>query len=206
MHTPEARKDDPQFNARPLAIVSIVFILVVVGSLWYERVQTEAEAARSQARIAKLKTAFAAEKAAVEDAKKKKHDEWRQKRDSLIQQVRDMMVAKRWDDARNIAAKWIEYQDPELVAMHATSSIAADAARVKEQERARLAAEKADRARRKREGVAIGMTREEVLMSQWGRPEHINRTTTAHGEHEQWVYHGRNYLYFENGKLTTIQN
>jgi hypothetical protein len=65
-----------------------------------------------------------------------------------------------------------------------------------------------DRAKRKREGVSIGMTREEVLMSSWGKPDRINKTTTASGTREQWVYSGgRGYLYFgENGRLTTIQN
>lgn len=56
------------------------------------------------------------------------------------------------------------------------------------------------------QGVRIGMTQEEVVASSWGRPQDINRTTTAYGNHEQWVYGGRNYLYFENGKLTSIQN
>lgn len=64
---------------------------------------------------------------------------------------------------------------------------------------------KADKARRKRQGVIIGMTQEEVLLSSWGRPSDINKTISAGGTHEQWVYSG-GYLYFENGILTTIQN
>lgn len=51
------------------------------------------------------------------------------------------------------------------------------------------------------------MTKEDVLQSSWGRPESINTTTTSNGTREQWVYRGlRNYLYFENGVLTAIQN
>ena len=38
-----------------------------------------------------------------------------------------------------------------------------------------------------------------------GNPTRINRTTTAVTIYEQWVYSGR-YLYFENGKLVTIQD
>jgi hypothetical protein len=64
----------------------------------------------------------------------------------------------------------------------------------------------AQAAARKREGVHIGMTQDEVLASSWGKPEHINRTTFASGTHEQWVYGSRSYLYFENGKLTAVQN
>lgn len=38
-----------------------------------------------------------------------------------------------------------------------------------------------------------------------GRPKDINRTTTGSSHTEQWVYEGR-YLYFTDGKLTSIQN
>lgn len=72
--------------------------------------------------------------------------------------------------------------------------------RQKETERAEIAA-------RKRQGVKIGMTAERVLQSSWGRPESVNRTITTRGTREQWVYPGmRNYLYFEDGILTSIQN
>lgn len=63
----------------------------------------------------------------------------------------------------------------------------------------------ADRIRRKREGVSIGMSQEEVLASNWGKPKDINSTITANGVREQWVYGGGNYLYFTDGKLTGIQ-
>jgi hypothetical protein len=57
-----------------------------------------------------------------------------------------------------------------------------------------------------RGGVRVGMTAKQVLSSNWGRPESVNRTTGSYGTHEQWVYGGGNYLYFENGILTSIQN
>ena len=60
--------------------------------------------------------------------------------------------------------------------------------------------------RRRKKGVSIGMTQEEVLASSWGKPESVNRTTYSFGVHEQWVYGGQNYLYFENGQLMSIQN
>lgn len=53
--------------------------------------------------------------------------------------------------------------------------------------------------------IRIGMTTDEVR-SRWGEPNDINRTITAHGTREQWVYGGGNYLYFEDGILTAIQN
>lgn len=55
-------------------------------------------------------------------------------------------------------------------------------------------------------GVHIGMTKGEVLTNGWGQPSDINKTTTAYGTREQWVYGGGNYLYFEDGILTSIQN
>lgn len=57
-----------------------------------------------------------------------------------------------------------------------------------------------------RGGVSIGMTAEQVRQSNWGRPTSINRTSGAYGVHEQWVYGGRNYIYFENGRVSSIQN
>ncbi|MBG9776212.1 hypothetical protein [Brevibacillus laterosporus] len=51
----------------------------------------------------------------------------------------------------------------------------------------------------------VGMTKEEVLNSAWGKPNSINKTTTASGEHEQWVYSIKKYVYFDNGYVTAIQ-
>lgn len=66
--------------------------------------------------------------------------------------------------------------------------------------------EKRGKTKSKTGGVFIGMSTEEVRTVGWGRPDSINRTITARGTREQWVYGGRNYLYFEDGFLTTIQN
>jgi len=73
----------------------------------------------------------------------------------------------------------------------------------KEQERIALEAEKA---KKKTEGVRIGMTKQDVLDSNWGKPIDINKTITVYGTHEQWCYNGYNYLYFEDGILTSISN
>lgn len=53
--------------------------------------------------------------------------------------------------------------------------------------------------------VFIGMTKNMVELS-WGFPEEINESIGSWGIHEQWVYPSYQYLYFENGKLTSIQN
>lgn len=53
--------------------------------------------------------------------------------------------------------------------------------------------------------IQIGMTPDMVRMS-WGDPKRINRTIYSFGVHEQWVYGMSCYVYFEDGKVTTIQN
>ena len=63
-------------------------------------------------------------------------------------------------------------------------------------------------------GARIGMSTKTVINdTQWGAPKKINRTTTASGVREQWVYDHcgynrcyKGYLYFTNGVLTSIQN
>lgn len=52
--------------------------------------------------------------------------------------------------------------------------------------------------------ITIGMTPKQAILS-WGKPDDINRTVGSWGKYEQWVY-GSNYLYFENGKLTSWQD
>ena len=52
--------------------------------------------------------------------------------------------------------------------------------------------------------VRIGMTKA-MCEEAWGTPDKINKTIGPWGTHEQWVY-GSSYLYFEENKLTTIQN
>lgn len=67
-------------------------------------------------------------------------------------------------------------------------------------------AEEALKREAKKRGVTVGMTAEQVIGSNWGKPSSVNTTTTAYGRREQWVYGtSGNYLYFDNGTLTSIQ-
>lgn len=52
--------------------------------------------------------------------------------------------------------------------------------------------------------IIIGMTEEEVLLS-WNKPKSINKDIFKGHTREQWIYDSQ-YIYFENGKLTAIQN
>jgi hypothetical protein len=53
--------------------------------------------------------------------------------------------------------------------------------------------------------IYIGDT-PEIVLEAWGRPEDVNRTITAYGTTEQWVYGLGCYVYFEDGKVTAIQD
>ncbi len=50
--------------------------------------------------------------------------------------------------------------------------------------------------------IRVGFTPEQVILA-WGKPNHINKTRTFIGVHEQWVYgekpFPKAYVYFENG-------
>jgi hypothetical protein len=114
---------------------------------------------------------------------------------------------ERLDNLRIIKAndpEWAEFK-PEYDALekqdgaqkhHAFEVAAAEA-------KARHAAQKAAKAQM---NVYIGMSAEDARESTWGEPHEINRTTTASGVHEQWVYGSKRFLYFTNGKLTAIQD
>jgi len=58
--------------------------------------------------------------------------------------------------------------------------------------------------------IEIGMTKE-MCRDALGEPTQINRTRTVNATHEQWVYESKYdyktmYVYFENGKITAIQD
>ncbi len=52
--------------------------------------------------------------------------------------------------------------------------------------------------------VFVGMTAEQMRAS-WGAPDHINSTITANRRHEQWVYGSSQYVYFDDGVMTSLQ-
>ncbi len=55
-----------------------------------------------------------------------------------------------------------------------------------------------------RREVYVGMAAEQVRAA-WGKPDHINTTSTGTVEHEQWVWGSSQYAYFEDGFLTSVQ-
>lgn len=53
--------------------------------------------------------------------------------------------------------------------------------------------------------VKLGFTKA-MCEEAWGKPSDINKSSGSWGTSEQWVYGNGNYLYFKNGKLTSIDN
>lgn len=61
-------------------------------------------------------------------------------------------------------------------------------------------------AEKREQNPRLGMTKEQVEASSWGKPEDINRTVSTYSSTEQWVYGGGRYLYFTDGILTSFQD
>jgi len=53
--------------------------------------------------------------------------------------------------------------------------------------------------------LRIGMSKTEAELS-WGKPKSINTDIYGSSKQEQWVYESGSYIYFEDGKLSAIQN
>ncbi len=140
--------------------------------------------------------------------------------EQVITQAQEKINNKEYSSAQTILSKYKDLGNQTILDMYnnATQEIAKKEAEEKAKAEAeRIAKEKADaeerarkeaeeKARKKSEGVRIGMSKQDVLDSSWGKPYDINTSTGSWGVHEQWVYGGGNYLYFENGILTSIQN
>lgn len=120
--------------------------------------------------------------------------------------MQQMVDTKERSGVRLIAINRLKADYPDFAASNAGAIAKAEAKAHADAKAEERRAEAEQRAERRKRGVSIGMTQEEVLQSSWGKPEDINRSTYSFGVHEQWVYGGGNYLYFENGKLTSIQN
>ncbi len=53
--------------------------------------------------------------------------------------------------------------------------------------------------------ISMGMPEELVVLS-WGKPQRVNTTVTKRRVHKQMVYGRRNYVYLDNGVVTSWQN
>ena len=118
--------------------------------------------------------------------------------------VNDLRLAKEKAASDLRLAKEKAERERRAAEAKATKDREAKEAQRERDEQARRAAIAAEEAR---PPPRIGMTKDQVVNgTNWGRPYDINRTITAGGTKEQWVYGSRRYLYFDNGILTAIQD
>ncbi len=52
----------------------------------------------------------------------------------------------------------------------------------------------------------VGMTEYDAENTMWGRPSERNRTVTAYGTREQWVFGNGRFAYLENGRVTAVSS
>lgn len=133
--------------------------------------------------------------------------------EATLAKAKKALTEKRFDDALSLVTGCDKAKaSPEILAalQDARTGVQARTAKEAAEKQAKAVAD-AKKARaeelriKKTQGVSVGMTKDDVLASSWGRPNKVNRTTTADTIREQWVYDG-GYLYFRDGILTTIQN
>ena len=80
----------------------------------------------------------------------------------------------------------------------------------KDEDKKRKKEEETRKAINKLKVPEIGMDENTLYECSWGRPNQINRTRSAYGRSEQWVYetngYPSKYVYLENGIVTSIQD
>ena len=195
-----------KFLAIGAVVLSIFMALIGFTENHMEKVRIAEEAARKKAEIA-------AQLTKREEEKKKDAEELRERCTSglqaLIAQARPLLRENPSEAVQALKPCQTVATDPAANAFlrQAYDAVyASNQKREKDAERAQAKERSEERALRKQHGVSIGMSEQEVLDSSWGRPQRINRTSTAAGSREQWVYGIGNYLYFDNGKLTAVQS
>lgn len=124
---------------------------------------------------------------------------------STTSQINRLKLAKR-PDAGSIASLYDDLItfDPSNKSSYEPARVKYSAIAKKERDTIERAERAAEKARKKKEGVSVGMTTQDVLDSAWGKPSYVNTRITSRGEHQQWVYPGNNYLHFQNGVLESI--
>ncbi len=184
---------------------AVVFVLLVVGvSNWSDARQAQRAADNDKAMRALM---------AQEAARKASEVEASCQPGAVGVRVAQARAAAASDrvhdgvDALRPCRKWLlAGAEPAALLAQLEGRAAAAQARLdrdRAQALAKVAAE--DAAKRRRQGVSIGMSKADVLASSWGRPEKVNATLTARVRREQWVYPGGQYLYFDDDTLTSIQ-
>lgn len=181
-------------------VVAVLLINLKIHGVAEEQLQKSAQETEKQLQAARSSEAsIAAAGAVIEAAAEVLKLKCTSGVAALVTPAKDALLQGRPDEASKLLKPCAHMMtDKEALRIYATAE-----ATLLSAEQKYLASKKAFK---KSNGVSIGMTKQDVLDSSWGRPKHINRTTNSYGVHEQWVYGIGNYLYFENEILTSFQN
>jgi hypothetical protein len=176
--------------------LGILFVILIVWLAFRSPGHPPPQFATPEERAAQAKLNKEQEDKAAAD-KAERAAKFAADRPNIIKKAKSLIGQHKWDELAKMDYDYAFAHDAELDDMANTArSKLTDIAMAK------------DRAERKKQGVHIGMTKDEVLMSSWGKPSSINTTSTRNGKHEQWVYdrYHNGYLYFDNDVLTTVSN
>ena len=181
--------------------VVVVLLLLFGGCQYAQYVGQQRTYAGQEEENKKRREAAASEAEAI---KKARLEQFAQQRVKVLEETKKFVAQKEWRLAKQEMEPWASFipkDDAEFGPLQ--TKVSREILALEKKEAAIAAAE--DRKRRRKEGVRIGMTADEVLMSNWGKPERVNRSVYRSGTREQWVYPGSQYLYFEDGRLTSLQ-
>lgn len=186
-------------------VVVIVIALFAIGSGISDFIADQ-EARQRTEQIARVKADAVRHQGERDD---RDRADFLKNRQSIIAEMRKAISRNDWDAAGALNDRWravtLDNEWNSLGAQVVRAQMAIEKKRQAAEKKRQAAADRADRERRRHEGVRIGMSQQQVVESNWGRPESVNRSIYASGVHEQWVYPGFQYLYFDNGVLTSIQ-
>jgi hypothetical protein len=183
-------------------VLAVIIITVITGGGALLGVMTlrtiKAEQEANDKRLAEKKAQVLREK----------RTEWDAQRADIMQRIRAQLKKGDFDTARMTIGRYTDVAPEEMAPFGGELQRGLDAERAHADAEAKLEEKRAKQrelAWRKSHGVEIGMTQREVLLSNWGRPQRVNRTDIPGHQHEQWVYGIGNYLYFKDGVLASIQ-
>lgn len=184
-------------------MLALAALISLTGCDSYFEQRARSEQAVAQKRLDETKAAAEAQEALVNAQLEALRIECVANIASLMKNANILLKAGKPDEATEVLRKC------EIVMPNSEASALfkrANDAWTKKNEREAVAAVRAETAAKKKQGVSVGMSPQDALDSKWGRPDRVNRSTNRYGSSEQWVYGDGNYLYFENGVLTSIQN
>jgi hypothetical protein len=155
--------------------LGILFVILIVWFAFRSPDHALPQFATSEERAAQAKLNQEQEDKAAAD-KAERAAKFAADRPNIIKKDKSLLGQRKWDELAKMDYDYAFAHDAQLDDMTNTArSKLTDIAMAK------------DRAERKRRGVTIGMTKDEVLMGSWGKPSSINTTSTRSSTHEQWV-------------------